>query len=121
MTTKAVLNGGVSVAVVNSDTVLIDSVESALDFMFSVKHETGCDRIAVNKAAICEGFFILSSGVAGEILQKFINYHMKFAVIGDYSRYTSKPLKAFLYESNNGKDIFFTKSESEAVERLSRA
>ncbi|RAZ93497.1 DUF4180 domain-containing protein, partial [Klebsiella oxytoca] len=33
----------------------------------------------------------------------------------------SKPLKDFIYESNNGKDIFFTASKEEAAERLARA
>ena len=34
---------------------------------------------------------------AGEILQKYINYGGRIAVYGDYSRYTSKPLKDFIY------------------------
>ncbi len=66
------------------------------------------------------GFFPVS-GIAGEILQKFINYHAKLAIIGDFSGYTSKPLKDFIYESNNGKDVFFVGSEQEAVERLTQA
>ena len=44
--------------------------------------------------------------MAGEILQKFINYHVKIAIYGDYSVYTSKPLRDFIYESNHGKDVF---------------
>ena len=68
-----------------------------------------------------EDFFVLSTGIAGEILQKFINYHVKAAMFGDYSRYTSKPLRDFIYESNNGKDFFFTASKEEAVERLAQA
>ena len=55
-----------------------------------------------------------------EELQKFINYQIKFAVYGDYSKYTSKPLKDFIYESNNGKDIFFVKDTDEAVKMLSK-
>ncbi|MBQ7410923.1 MAG: DUF4180 domain-containing protein [Clostridia bacterium] len=33
-------------------------------------------------------------------------------------KYTSKPLKDFIYESNNGKDIFFVKDENEAINKL---
>ena len=51
-------------------------------------------------------------------MQKFINYGIKFAVYGDFSRYTSKPLKDFIYESNHGKDVFFTGDREEAVKRL---
>ena len=46
---------------------------------------------------------------------------MKLAIIGDFSGYTSKPLRDFIYESNNGNHVFFVSSEAEAVEKLSRA
>ena len=74
--------------------------------------------IAIDKRVLGEDFFILSTGVAGEILQKFINYHVKMAIYGDYSRYTSKPLHDFIYESNQGKDFFFVSTKEEAVQRL---
>lgn len=86
----------------------------------SVKYETNCNKIALNKEAITEDFFILSSGMAGEILQKFITYKTKFAIIGDFSNYTSKPLKDFIYESNQGKDIFWVENEEEAIKMLSK-
>lgn len=108
------------IAIVNSNEIIIKDVQSAIDFIMSVKYETNCSKIALNKSAIIEDFFILSKGLAGEILQKFINYQIKFAIIGDYSKYTSKPLKDFIYESNNGKDIFFVTSEDEAIKMLSK-
>lgn len=66
-------------------------------------------------------FFVLSSGVAGEILQKFVNYQAKLAIFGDYSKYTSKPLKDFIFESNKGKNVFFVDDENQAIEKLSMA
>ena len=108
-----------SVAVIHSDEHLITDVQSALDLIMSVKYETGCKNIAVNKEAIVDDFFILSTCMAGEILQKFINYGVKFAIYGDFSQYTSKPLRDFMYESNRGKDIFFQPSVSRAVDKLS--
>lgn len=108
------------IAIVNSKEIIIKDVQTAIDFMMSVKYETDCSKVALNKEAIAEEFFILSKGMAGEILQKFINYQIKFAIIGDYSKYTSKPLKDFIYESNNGKDIFFVADENEAINMLSR-
>jgi len=74
--------------------------------------------IAIDKNAITEDFFILSRGLAGEILQKFINYQAKIAIFGDYSKYNSKPLKDFIYESNKGKDIFFVEDKMQAIEIL---
>lgn len=109
-----------SIAVVKSDEIIIKDTQSAMDFIMTVKYETECSKIALNKEAITNDFFILSKGIAGEILQKFINYQIKFAVYGDYSKYTSKPLKDFIYESNNGKDIFFVKDADEAVEMLNK-
>ncbi len=119
MKTEVVKKNNVSVAVIHSDEHLITDVQSALDLIMSVKYETGCKNIAVNKEAIVEDFFILSTCMAGEILQKFINYGVKFAIYGDFSQYTSKPLRDFMYESNRGKDIFFQPSVSRAVDKLS--
>ncbi|MCI9246569.1 MAG: DUF4180 domain-containing protein [Clostridia bacterium] len=106
------------IAIVNSEEIVIKDVQSAIDFMMTVKYETNCEKIALNKEAIVEEFFILSKGIAGEILQKFINYQVKFAIYGDFSKYTSKPLKDFIYESNHGKDIFFVENEEQAIEKL---
>jgi len=108
------------IAIVKSDEIIIKDVQSAIDFIMTIKYETNCNKIALNKNAVLEDFFILSKGLAGEILQKFINYQTKFAIYGDYSKYTSQPLKAFIYESNNGKDIFFVENEDEAIKMLSK-
>lgn len=111
----------VDIAAVSGDEKIVTDVQSALDLMMRVKYETGAARIAIDKNLICEEFFILSSGLAGEVLQKFINYHVKAAVYGDYARYTSKPLRDFIYESNNGHDFFFVATRQEAIEKLAGA
>ena len=107
-----------SIAVVTGEEKVIVDVQSALDLVMTVRYEGGAERIAIDKNAVAEDFFILSTGLAGEILQKFMNYHVKVAVYGDYSHYTSKPLKDFIYESNHGKDFFFVSTKEEAVQRL---
>lgn len=112
---------GVDIAVISSDEKVIVDVQSALDLAMTVKYETGAAKIIIDKAAVCEDFFILSTGIAGEILQKFMNYHVKFAIYGDYSNYTSKPLKDFIYESNNGNDFFFVSTKDEAIQKLINA
>lgn len=106
------------IALVNSNELIIKDTQSAIDFIMTVKYDTNCNKIILNKEAIIEDFFILSTGMAGEILQKFVNYKIKFAIYGDFSKYTSKPLKDFIYESNNGKDVFFVKDEKEAIEKM---
>lgn len=109
----------IEIALVNSSEILLTDAQSALDFMMTVKYETGCNRIFLYKSAICEDFFHLRTKLAGEILQRFINYHVKIAIVGDFSEYTSKSLKDFIYESNKGNDIFFLPDEKQAAEKLS--
>lgn len=114
MTTKII--GGV--AVIESREAIIKDAASAIDLMMTVKYETGCDKIALNKEALIPEFFILSKQIAGGGLEKFITYQMRLAIYGDFSKYTSKPLKDFIYESNRGKDIFFVESQELALRRL---
>lgn len=109
-----------NIAVINSNDVIIKDVASAVDFVMDIKYQTNCDKIALNKSAVTEDFFILSNGLAGEILQKFVNYGIKFAIYGDYSKYTSKPLKDFVYESNQGTDAFFVATEDKAIKMLNK-
>ena len=120
MDIRTIKTNDAEIAVVRSDEVCISDGQTALDFMMSVHYETGCRSIVINKAAVTEDFFILSTGVAGEVLQKFINYKFKLAIAGDFSGYTSKPLKDFIFESNSGRDIFFVPSENDAVEKLTQ-
>ena len=89
-----------------------------MDFIATVSFETGCYRFILNKSAICEEFFDLKTKLAGDILQKFVNYHVKIAIVGDFSVYTSKSLRDFIYESNKGKTIFFLQDEKQAIEKL---
>ncbi|MEJ8547230.1 DUF4180 domain-containing protein [Brevibacillus borstelensis] len=112
--------GGSNIAVVSGNEIVIGDVQSALDLMATVHYETGCDRIVIDKSLISESFFDLKTRLAGEILQKFINYRMKVAIVGDFSVYASKSLKDFIYESNNGNDIFFLPTEQQAIEKVSR-
>ena len=95
--------------------------QSALDIIMSASYELNTKRIILDKALVADEFFALSTGLAGEILQKFINYGGKLAIYGDYSRYTSKPLGDFIYESNNGQDVFFVFTKEEAAEKLAGA
>ena len=121
MQIEYIKENGVTIAVVTGEEKVVTDAASALELAMSAKYETGADRFAIDKRGIAEEFFILSTGMAGEILQKFINYHVKAAIWGDYARYTSKPLKDFIYESNKGRDFFFVETKEEAVRKLAEA
>lgn len=116
---RVVEKNGIKIALVESDEILVDSAASALDLAMNARYEFGADRIVVNQQALDEKFFILSTGLAGEVLQKYINYYIKLAVYGDFSKYETKALHDFMYECNHGKDVFWVKTKEEAVDRLS--
>lgn len=121
MQIQIVERDGARMAVVRDEGVLLRDTQSALDLIATISYEAQANRIALFKETVSEDFFRLATGLAGEILQKFVNYGAKLAVIGDYSGYTSKPLQDFIRESNRGRDIFFVPDEQTAVTRLAAA
>lgn len=120
MNFEKIIKNDITIAEVSGDIPLITDVQSALDILMSAKYDVGTKNIVIDKKLIVEDFFVLSTGLAGEILQKYINYGGRIAIYGDYSPYTSKPLKDFIYESNKGKDVFFVATKEEAVDMLMR-
>ena len=118
MNFEKIIKNDITIAEVSGDMPLITDVQSALDILMSAKYDVGTKNIVIDKKLIVEDFFVLSTGLAGEILQKYINYGGRIAIYGDYSHYTSKPLKDFIYESNKGKDVFFVATKEEAVDML---
>ncbi|WHY31752.1 DUF4180 domain-containing protein [Bacillus wiedmannii] len=119
MEIKKLVIDGINIAVIKNDKVLISDVQTALDLMATVQHEVDAKHIIIDKSLISESFFDLKTRLAGDILQKFINYRVKIAIIGDFSMYTSKSLKDFIYECNKGQDIFYLATEQQAIEKLS--
>lgn len=118
MNMEKVEKNGVTCAVVQGEDVVMTDPQSALELLMTAKYELGTKNIVIDKALIAEEFFVLSSSLAGEILQKYVNYGGRIAIYGDFSRYTSKPLKDFIYESNQGHDVFFAATREEAIARL---
>lgn len=111
-------NGESKVAVIDSPEVIIGNTQDALDLMVTIGHLYGCHKMAVNKTAVSEQFFDLKTGLAGEILQKYTNYHMKIAFWGNFEGYASKSLRDFIYESNKGNQVFFLPAQETAISRL---
>ena len=113
-------NGALCV-LVESDEPVITDAQSAIDLLMSAQYDVGSKNIVIPKQLVAEDFFVLSTGLAGEVLQKYVNYGGRMAIYGDYSRYTSKPLKDFMYESNKGRDFFFVSTRDEAVAALAKS
>lgn len=120
MALQTVFHNGTAVAVADGTQRLLYDVPSALELIMQVRHQAQCERLALAKTAVDEAFFSLGTGLAGEVLQKFVNYGVQLAIYGDYTRYTSKPLRDFLYESNRGNAVFFVATREEAIARLAQ-
>lgn len=121
MEVKAVKRNGKTCALVCGDGPVVVDGQSMLDVLITASYEANTKDIIVPKELVSEDFFVLSTGLAGEILQKLVNYEGRIAIYGDYSRYTSKPLKDFIYESNRGRDAFFVATLEEALDALTKA
>ena len=68
-------------------------------------------------------FFRLRSGLAGEILQKLVNYRIRLVVLGDIAAYVdaSDALRDLVRESNEGSQAWFVPDEDALAARLSSA
>lgn len=77
--------------------------------------------IAVPVTRLDPAFFDLRTGVAGELVQKFVNYGRRLAVVGDIRAYldVSGALRDFVGESNRGRHVWFVADEAELEARLS--
>lgn len=107
-----------NIAKVISEANVINKVEDGIDLLGNLYYQ-GFDRIIIYEKNITPEFFDLKTGIAGEILQKFSNYRVQLAIVGDFSKYNSKSLNNFIYESNKGRLINFVSTLSEALGVLS--
>lgn len=119
MQIRTIQHDAVTVAIA-SDTPSLCSADDVLDLAISARYESGADRLVFNQAVFCEDFFVLSTGLAGEALQKLVNYRFKLAIVGDFSQVTSKALRDFIRESNRGENVFFVPNEEAAIAKLSQ-
>jgi hypothetical protein len=106
------------IAEVISEVIIVNNIEDGLDLMGSLYYQ-GFDGIIIREKNITPDFFDLKSGIAGEILQKFSTYRVRLAIVGDFTKYTSKSLNDFIYESNKRQHISFVSTLDEAIKILS--
>jgi hypothetical protein len=97
---------GTRVAKIKSEAILINNLDDATQLLGDLYYQ-GFDKIILEEKHICPDFFDLKTKLAGEILQKFSNFKMKLAIVGDWGKYESKSLQDFIFESNKGTLINF--------------
>jgi hypothetical protein len=111
--------GGVPVLVYGDDGPTIAGPQDALDMIGATYSRA--DVVAVPAGRFDERFFRLRTGLAGEVMQKFVTYRIRLAIVGDISDQieASAALRDLVVESNRGNQIWFVADLSELDARLS--
>ena len=104
------------IAEIISDTVLLRTVEDGIDLIGNISFQ-GFDKMIIHEKNIIPDFFELKTKIAGDILQKFAQYQMPLTIIGEFSKFESKSLNDFIYESNKGKQINFANNIEEVIQK----
>ena len=94
------------IAEIISDDIVLQTVEDAVDLIGNMSYQ-GFDKLIIHEENMISDFFELKNKIAGNILQKFSQYSMPLAIIGDFEKYESKSLNDFIFESNKGSQINF--------------
>ncbi len=111
-------SNGLTISELISEGIIINTIEDGKDLLGNLYYQDS-DRIIIHEKNITPDFFDLKNGMAGEILQKFSNYRVRLAIVGDFSKYTGRSINAFINESNKGNQIFFVANLARAIEMLS--
>lgn len=78
--------------------------------------------VIVPVSRLGDGFFSLKTRIAGEIIQKFVNYDLRLVILGDIAGHVaaSDALRDFVNETNRGRQVWFLADRSELESRLAR-
>ncbi|MFN1216070.1 DUF4180 domain-containing protein [Chryseobacterium kwangjuense] len=107
----------IKIAEIISDKIIINTAQDGLDLLGDIYYQ-GFDKVIIHEKNITPEFFDLKTKIAGDILQKFSNYRMGLAIVGDFEKYESKSIRDFIFESNKTKHINFAETLDEALKRL---
>lgn len=91
--------------------------QDALDLLAACfEHETRL--IVLHSQALTGEFFDLRTGLAGKVLQKFVNYRVKVAVVLADEGVVKGRVKEWFAESNKGNDFRVFREPGEAEQWL---
>jgi hypothetical protein len=112
--------GGVAVWECDAEGPPVDGDRAAMDLIADAMGH-GAELVALPVERLPDEFFSLRTGLAGTVAQKFVNYRMRLAVVGDIADHVdrSSALRDFVRETNRGTQLWFVASMAELRERLS--
>jgi Domain of unknown function (DUF4180) len=98
------------------------SADGAVTELISAAWAQNAALVSIPIARLGEDFFQLKTRVAGDMLQKFVTYNLRVAIVGDIGAKVaeSSALHDFVHECNRGSRIWFVASLDELSERLKR-
>ncbi|MER7732792.1 DUF4180 domain-containing protein [Streptomyces erythrochromogenes] len=110
---------GVPVLMCGAEGETIAGEREALDCIGNASYQ-GAEWAVIPVERFDEAFFRLSTRVAGEIIQKFVQYRVGLVVLGDISRHTEAgtALRDFVRECNRGRQTWFLAEAGELRDRL---
>ncbi|MEV0262059.1 DUF4180 domain-containing protein [Streptomyces sp. NPDC050617] len=109
----------VPVLICEPDGEPIAAERDVLDLIGNASYQ-GAQWVVIPVECFDGSFFQLNTRVAGDIVQKFVNYRVGLVVMGDISGYTegSSALRDFIRECNRGRQTWFVADAEELGERL---
>lgn len=78
----------------------------------------GADNVLLTMDQLAPEFRDLSTGLAGAVVQKFVNYGMRLIVVVPDPDAGSESWRAYVRESNRGRHLWFVAGRDEALARI---
>jgi PadR family transcriptional regulator, regulatory protein AphA len=95
------------------DGCLLKSESQALDLIAACsEYET--NRLLIHKQSLPDDFFNLRSGLAGAVLQKFVNYNLRVALVIGAEQAKEGRFGDMVIEANRGSQLRFFNEPSQA-------
>lgn len=106
--------------VIGDDSGPLLASEKDVNDWISAAWDAEANLVVVPASRLSEEFFLLSTRIAGAVIQKFVNYRAQLVIIGDISRWvaSSNALRDFVYEANKGREVWFLPDLDALAERL---
>lgn len=119
MADQLVVLPGTRVLALDTDGPQLRTEQHVLD-LFDTMLQHNATMLAIPVERLDPGFFTLSTGIAGAILQKLTGYRIRVAVVGDISAQlaASESLQALVRECNRTRDVWFVADLAQLGERL---
>ena len=110
---------GTPALVLSADGALLDTIEAATEMIGDAAWGQ-VELVVIPVERLTDDFFELRTGLAGEVTQKYVNYRLRLAIVGDIEARLadSVSLAAWVAESNRGRQLWFVPSFEALEERL---